>query len=63
MAVHQLCERRAAVQRRNTRIPVVVRAVRDAMAERKRRRVAGILARGVQPGQKRWGKRDVRRIL
>lgn len=57
MAVHQLRQGRAAVQGRHTRVPVVVRAVRDAVAERERRRVLGVPARGVQPGQKGLGER------
>lgn len=55
VAVHELRERRAAVQGRDTGVPVVVRAVRDAVAERKRRRVPGVLARRVQQGQKGLG--------
>lgn len=55
MAVHELRERRAAVQGRDPGVPVVVRAVRDAMAERKRRRVPGVLARRIQQGQKGLG--------
>lgn len=56
MAVYQLRQRRPALQGRHTRVPIVVRAIRHAVAERERRRIAGLPARGVQSRQKGRGK-------
>lgn len=63
MAVHELREGGTALQGRCARVPSLVRAVRHAVAERERRRLARVSARRIHSRQKGRGESPIHFLL